>query len=134
MALRGPQRQPDSRRGAIENGGAIPEPIQEPLNPPAWCKGSALKEFHRLVDQNRRAGVPIRQIDADQYAELADAMLNYLNEDDMDARFKLWKQITEYRNGLNMGPRNRQRAGIKDTQKPKTVAAALSFIDMAKKL
>ncbi len=134
MGARGFQTRPDSKRGVAENGGVIPEPIQESIDPPAWCKGPALKEFHRLVDQNRRAGVPIRQIDADQYAELADAMIRHRNEDDAGERFRLFKQITEYRSALNMGPRNRQRAGIKDTQKPKTQSATLSFIDMAKKL
>jgi hypothetical protein len=134
MGARGFQTRPDSKRGSVENGGAIPEPIQEPLDPPVWCKGAALKEFHRLVDQNRRAGVPIRQIDADQYAELAEATRRWRVEDDESARFRLFKQMTEYRSGLNMGPRNRQRAGIKDTTKPKTQSATLAIIEKSRKL
>ncbi len=73
MALRGFQQKPDSRRGWIANGREMPEPIQEQLTPPPGCKGAARKEFLRLVSQNRAAGVAIRQIDADIYAELAAA-------------------------------------------------------------
>ena len=132
MGLRGFQPRPDSKRGAVENGGIIPEPIQEDITPPAWCKADRLKLFKRLVAENRSAGVAIRQIDADQYAELADAMLSRQVETDGRTKLAWGRQIDELRSQLNIGPRNRQRAGIKDTRKPTTESAALALIKRAK--
>ncbi len=132
MGLRGIQRQPDSRRGAIENGGAVPEPIQEDITPPAWCKNDRLRLFRKLVSENRAAGVAIRQVDADQYAELADAMLSRIAETDGRTKLAWGRQIDELRSQLNIGPRNRQRAGIKDTKKPTAASPTLAFIQRAK--
>lgn len=132
MAQRGFQQKPDSRRGAIVNGGVIPEPIQEDIAPPVWLKGAALKEFHRLVSLNRAAGVAIRQVDADQYAELADAMIERQSEGDGRIKQAWVRVISDLRSELNIGPRNRQRAGIKDTRKPTTVSPTLAFIARAK--
>ena len=132
MGLRGIQRQPESRRGAIENGGVIPEPIQEDITPPAWCKADRLKLFRKLVSENRAAGVAIRQVDADQYAELADAMLSRIAEKDGRTKLAWGRQIDELRSQLNIGPRNRQRAGIKDTKKPTVTSPTLAYIQRAK--
>lgn len=132
MGLRGIQRQPDSRRGSIENGGVIPEPIQEDITPPAWCKNDRLRLFRKLVSENRAAGVAIRQVDADQYAELADAMLSRIAETDGRTKLAWGRQIDELRSQLNIGPRNRQRAGIKDTRKPTASSPTLAFIQRAK--
>lgn len=132
MGLRGIQRQPDSRRGAIENGGVIPEPIQEDITPPAWCKADRLKLFRKLVSENRAAGVAIRQVDADQYAELADAMLSRIAETDGRTKLAWGRQIDELRSQLNIGPRNRQRAGIKDTKKPTATHPQLALIARAR--
>lgn len=131
MGLRGFQRQPDSRRGAIENGGVVPDPIQEDITAPAWCKGSTRRQFDKLVAENRAAGVAIRQVDADQYAELADAMIQRQNETDGRTKLAWGRQIDELRSQLNIGPRNRQRAGIKDTKKPAAMSPALAFIARA---
>lgn len=132
MGLRGVQRQPDSRRGLIENGGVIPEPIQEDIQPPAYCKADRLKLFRKLVSENRAAGVAIRQVDADQYAELADAMIELRNETDARVKQAWFRQIADLRSELNIGPRNRQRAGIKDTVKPKAASPTLAIINQAK--
>lgn len=132
MAQRGFQPRPDSRRGLIENGGVIPEPIQEDITPPAWCKADRLKLFRKLVSENRAAGVAIRQVDADQYAELADAMLSRIAETDGRTKLAWGRQIDELRSQLNIGPRNRQRAGIKDTKKPTATSPTLAFIQRAK--
>jgi hypothetical protein len=43
---------------------------------------------------------------------------------------KLAKQINELRSQLNMGPRNRARAGVRDTQKPKAVNPMAALIRM----
>jgi len=131
MGLRGLQRQPDSRRGAIENGGVIPDPIQEDITAPSWCKGPTLRQFQKLVAENRAAGVAIRQVDADQYAELADAMLQRQKEEDGRTKLAWGRQIDELRSQLNIGPRNRQRAGIKDTKKASAMSPALAFIARA---
>ena len=132
MGLRGVQRQPDSQRGRAENGGIIPEPIQEQIAPPAWCKADRLKLFQKLVADNRAAGVAIRQVDADQYAELADAMIERRNESDGRTKLAWGRQIDELRSQLNIGPRNRQRAGIKDTKKPAGLSKTLAIIQRAK--
>lgn len=132
MGLRGVQRRPDSQRGKAENGGVVPEPIQEDITAPTWCKGKVLTEFKRLVAQNRAAGVAIRQVDADQYGELADAMVERQNENDGRTKLAWGRQIDELRSQLNIGPRNRQRAGIKDTRKPTALSPTLALIERAK--
>lgn len=132
MGLRGFQPRPDSKRGTVANGGTIPEPIQEDIAPPAWCKSDRLKLFKRLVAENRAAGVAIRQVDADQYAELADAMLERREESDGRTKLAWGRQIDELRSQLNIGPRNRQRAGIKDTKKPTGLNPQLAYIARAK--
>ena len=133
MAVRGFQQQPGSRRFDVENRAGLPEPIQEQLTPPPGCKGAAKKEFLRLVEQNRAAGVAIRQIDADIYAELAAATGEREEEVDPQRRLAWGRQINELRSQLNMGPRNRARAGVKDTRRA-TVApsSTLGFIVRAK--
>ena len=132
MGARGFQPRPDSKRGTVENGGIIPEPIQEAITPPAWCKADRLKLFQKLVAENRAAGVAIRQVDADQYAELADAMIERRNETDGRTKLAWGRQIDELRSQLNIGPRNRQRAGIKDTRKPTAINPTLAIIARAK--
>jgi len=132
MGARGFQARPDSRRGTVANGGVIPEPIQEDITPPVWCKSDQLKLFHKLVAENRAAGVAIRQVDADQYAELADAMIERRNETDGRTKLAWGRQIDELRSQLNIGPRNRQRAGIKDTRKPTAINPTLAIIARAK--
>ena len=133
MCARGFQPRPDSRRGTVENGGIIPEPIQEAIIPPAWCKSDRLKLFQKIVAENRAAGVAIRQVDADQYAELADAMIERRNEADGRTKLAWGRQIDELRSQLNIGPRNRQRAGIKDTRKPTALSPTLALIERAKR-
>ena len=133
MGARGFQPKPDSRRGTIANGGVIPEPIQEDITAPPWCKGEPLAEFKRLVAQNRAAGVAIRQVDADQYAELADAMVERQNESDGRTKMSWARIIDELRSQLNIGPRNRQRAGIKDTRKPTALSPTLAMIERARR-
>ena len=132
MGARGFQPRPDSKRGTVANGGIIPEPIQEDITPPTWCKSDRLKLFQKLVAENRAAGVAIRQVDADQYAELADAMIERRNETDGRTKLAWGRQIDELRSQLNIGPRNRQRAGIKDTRKPTAVNPMLAIIARAK--
>jgi hypothetical protein len=132
MGARGFQPRPDSKRGTVANGGVIPEPIQEDITPPTWCKSDRLKLFQKLVAENRAAGVAIRQVDADQYAELADAMIERRNETDGRTKLAWGRQIDELRSQLNIGPRNRQRAGIKDTRRPTAINPTLAIIARAK--
>lgn len=132
MGARGVQRRPDSQRGLAENGGSPVEPIQEDISAPSWCKTDRLKLFQKLVAENRAAGVAIRQVDADQYAELADAMIERRNEADGRTKLAWGRQIDELRSQLNIGPRNRQRAGIKDTRKPTVISKTLALIERAK--
>lgn len=120
MGFKGPQRRPDSVRGKIANEGKIPEPIQDQIEAPAWLAEPDLTEFWRLVDLNRGAGVSIRRVDAELYADLAVVMGRMRDASDQ-MYLKLAKQVNELRSALNMGPRNRARAGVKDTQKPKAV-------------
>ena len=133
MGARGFQPRPDSKRGTVANGGIIPEPIQEDITPPAWCKSERLKLFQKLVAENRAAGVAIRQVDADQYAELADAMIERRNESDGRTKLAWGRQIDELRSQLNIGPRNRQRAGIRDTVQHKGISKTLAIIERARR-
>ncbi|MCG3778038.1 MAG: hypothetical protein JW388_0744 [Nitrospira sp.] len=131
MALRGPQQAPDSRRGLVANRGAATEIIQDEITAPKM-DAARRKIFLRLVAENRAAGVAIRQIDADFYSDLADCMIR--SAEATDELYLRWvKHINDLRSALNMGPRNRQRAGIRDTQPAKAVNAQLALIDRAKR-
>lgn len=133
MGARGFQTRPDSKRGTVENGGIIPEPIQEQITLPSWCKGAVRTLALKVIEENRAAGVAIRQIDADQYAELADAMIERRNETDARTKQAWGRQIDELRSQLNIGPRNRQRAGIKDTVQHKGLSKTLKILELARR-
>ena len=120
---------PDSKRGKVANKGIIPAPIQESIDAPAWLNECQVLEFWRLVDLNRAAGVPIRRVDAELYADLADVMGRCREASD-ELYLKLAKQVNELRSALNMGPRNRARAGVRDTQAPKAVNPMAALIRM----
>ena len=130
MALRGLQQNPDSRRGKIANRGPATETIQDVIVAPK-LDAARRKLFLRLVAENRAAGVAIRQIDADFYADLADCMIR--SAEATDELYLRWvKHINDLRSALNMGPRNRQRAGISDKQKAATKSATALFMERAK--
>ena len=133
MGMRGPQRRPDSERGIAENGGVVCEPIQETIEAPAHLSRAGKKEFARLVEQNRAAGVSIRSIDADQYADLAEAILRRRQTDDHREWMAFGRQIDELRSQLNMGPRNRARAGIRDLKKPSSKSITAKVLELARK-
>lgn len=132
MGQRGPLRQPDSRRGLIETGGKTADPIQEEIICPDWVKGKARREFSRLVEQNRAAGVAIRLVDADQYAELADAIVARQEEKDPRIKISWSRQISELRSQLNIGPRNRRRVGIRDEKEKPKLSRQMEFINRAR--
>ena len=129
MALRGLQQAPDSKRGRVANKGEIPVAIQETIEAPLWLTEDRLHEFWRMVDLNRAAGVAIRRVDADIYADLADCMVRQ-READGDQYLRIARQINDLRAQLNMGPRNRARAGVHDKQAPKAVNPMAALIRM----
>ena len=129
MALRGFEQRPDSKRGKVANKGEIPEPIQDSIDPPSWLVEPDLAEFWQLVNLNRAAGVAIRRVDAELYADLATVM-GRMRECSDELYLKLAKQVNELRSALNVGPRNRARAGVRDTQKPKAVNPMAALIRM----
>lgn len=75
------------------------------------------KIFEQLVDANRAAGVPMRQVDAAIYADLADAMIR---RDAAGEDTRLWlslsRCIAALRSDLLMGPSARGRAGVRDVE------------------
>jgi hypothetical protein len=105
--------------------------IQEEITPPPGLNAKAKKLFSRLVDQNRRSNVSILQVDSEQYADLANAMLRRDAVTDNREWLAIQREIDELRAQLNMGPRNRARAGVRDVKKDKAKSIALSVIDRA---
>jgi len=105
--------------------------IQEEIVPPPGLNAKAKKLFARLVDQNRRSNVSILQVDSEQYADLVNAMLRRDSATDNREWLAIQREIDELRAQLNMGPRNRARAGVRDVKKDKAKSVALSVIDRA---
>lgn len=132
MGLRGPQPRPDSTRSLMASGGVVVEPIQEDVRPPSWLAKPARRLFARLVDQNRRAGVSIRVVDAEQYADLAEAMIRHQEATDNREWLAIGRRIDELRSQLNIGPRNRARAGVRDTRKPAEKSLTAKVLELAK--
>ena len=128
MGTRGRLQQPDSRRGLVANGGEIPTPIQEILACPPWLKGAEKVEFERLVTENRAAGVSMRTVDSELYAELAVTQIAFRKEKDGNERRAFLRCMSQLRKDLNIGAGNRARVGIKDHEKkaaPPRVAGLL---------
>src|SRR5580700_6728928 len=63
MAMKGPLRNPDSRRGRREMPDYKPEDPELP-EPPAWLTAAAKLVFTTLVTDLAKAGVPIKLADA----------------------------------------------------------------------
>jgi hypothetical protein len=106
--------------------------IQEEIVPPPGLNAKAKKLFARLVDQNRRSNVSILQVDSEQYADLANAMLRRDAATDNREWLALQREIDELRAQLNMGPRNRARAGVRDVKKQEIKSAAAKVLELAK--
>ena len=106
--------------------------IQEEITPPPGLTAKAKKLFSRLVDQNRRSNVSILQVDSEQYADLANAMLRRDAATDNREWLAIQREIDELRAQLNMGPRNRARAGVRDVKKEKAKSAAATVLELAK--
>jgi len=120
MGARGPLRRLDSRRGAAEYGVGARH-VQDELSPPPGTPAPVRKVFTQLVDANRRAGVPMRQVDAAIYVDLADAMIRRDAAGDTRLWLSLSRCIAELRGELLMGPSARARAGVRDVE-PKGTA------------
>jgi hypothetical protein len=124
MGLRGPiPKNPPPKPGPI---------IQESIAPPASLCTEEVAIFRQLVEDNRAAGVPMRQADAALYADLASA--TYRRESAADDRvwLALTRQMEELRGQLCIGPRSRGRAGIRDVEKPVAKTALAKVLELAK--
>jgi hypothetical protein len=106
--------------------------IQEEIVPPPGLSAKAKKLFARLVDQNRRSNVSILQVDSEQYADLANAMIRRDAVTDNREWLAIQREIDELRAQLNMGPRNRARAGVRDVKKQAAKSAAATVLELAK--
>ena len=107
----------DSTRGLAANGGEMPTMIQEILACPSWLKGKEKVEFEKLVAENRAAGVSMRAVDAELYAELAVTQIQFRAERDGNERRAFLRCMSQLRKDLNIGAGNRVRVGIKDHEK-----------------
>ena len=133
MGARGPLRRLDSRRGAAEYGTGA-RPIQDELAPPPGMPAPVRKIFTQLVDATRRAGVPMRQVDAAIYADLADAMIRRdAAGEDMRLWLALSRRVADLRGELLIGPSARSRAGVKDaTGEGKPLTRIQQIIELAR--
>jgi hypothetical protein len=113
-----------------ENGGVMPTPIQENLVAPSWLKGVEKAEFGKLVDENRAAGVSMRAVDAELYAELAVTQIAFRKERDGNERRAFLRCMSQLRKDLNIGAGNRVRVGIKDHEKNTVVPKEARLIRM----
>jgi hypothetical protein len=95
----------------------MPTPIQENLVAPSWLKGAEKAEFAKLVEENRAAGVSMRAVDAELYAELAVTQIAFRKERDGNERRAFLRCMSQLRKDLNIGAGNRVRVGIKDHEK-----------------
>lgn len=133
MGARGPLRRLDSRRGAAEYGTGARH-IQDELTPPPGMPAPVRKIFTQLVDANRAAGVPMRQVDAAIYADLADAMIRRdAAREDMRLWLALSRRVADLRGELLIGPSARARAGVKDvTGEGKPLTRIQQIIELAR--
>jgi len=133
MGLRGPQRKLDSTRGIAQFGPGAAV-VQDPIRTPPGLTRPEKRLFEELVAGNRAAGVSIRGIDAALYLELARLMLA-LEEAAGDVRLQLaiGRRLSELRSELNLGPRNRARAGQPDVAPaPKPLSPVQKIIALAR--
>lgn len=113
MNSRGPLPQPDSRRGIQGTNGAATEFLQDDLQPPKYLKGAQKAEFIELIRQQREAGVGMRHVDADGYAEYVILRGDFRAARTVDDRLKIRRGMTPLAMQLCIGEYARQRSGIR---------------------
>ena len=113
MNSRGPITQPDSQRGARENGGSMPEFIQEELLPPSWLTKAEKEYFLEVVGNQRSAGVGMRAVDAENYGRYVRYCFHLRKEKDARQALAIGRGIDQLCGVLCIGEYPRQRVGIR---------------------
>ena len=113
MNSRGPLPQPDSRRGTTENGGSMPEFIQENLAAPSWLTKPEREYFAEVIENQRSAGVGMRAVDAENYARYVRYCFQLRKEKDARQCLAIGRGIDQLCGVLCIGEYPRQRVGIR---------------------
>lgn len=122
MTVSGPLRQPDSRRGSAEPSVEV---IQDELVPPTWLKKKERDEFHQLIAKQREAGVGMRVIDAEGYAQYIRLCADFRESKDTRERLAIRRGLDALSLQLCIGEYARQRIGVRGKKQKQKSALAL---------
>jgi hypothetical protein len=132
MNSRGPLPQPDSQRGIRENGGALPEFVQEELIAPSWLTKAEKEYFAEVVENQRAAGVGMRKVDAENYGRYVRMCFMQRKEKDPRQALAIGRGIDQLCGVLCIGEYPRQRVGIRG-KKADTKGKLARLIEMKQK-
>lgn len=110
MTPTGPLRQPDSQRGSRETP---TEAIQEDFDCPPWLTKKERVEFESLIQKQREAGVGMRSVDAESYANYVRLQCDFRSSKDARERLAIRRGLDALGMLLCIGEYARQRIGIR---------------------
>jgi hypothetical protein len=126
MGLRGPIRDPESRRGAAEGLTVLPVHDHRQPTPPSYLSAKEKSLFATLVDEASRASLSPLLVDAHLYAKIARMELMLEKEQDVDRFLKVMRTLLACYQSAGMTEVARRRLGIRvENKKRGTVSSIL---------
>lgn len=122
--LRGQLRQPGSRRDIAEQKHSPTETIQDNVQPPEWLAARLVDRFRALIEQQRVAGVGLRQVDADAYARYCVLQDDFERIKKPKEKLSVARELTKMCAVLSIGEKERKRLGVRNEKKKETPAVA----------
>lgn len=122
--LRGQLRQPGSRRDIAEQRHSPTETIQDAVHPPDWLEARLTDRFSALIEQQRVAGVGLRQVDADAYGRYCVLQDSFERSKRAKEKLTIARELTKMCAVLSIGEKERKRLGVRNEKKKEAPAVA----------
>lgn len=116
MGLRGPVRDPNSRRGVRYDDAPASDPAtsERPLPPPALVKTAEARQlFEEYVDRAIASGVTVRVTDDMAFALAVQYTLDYQKAKDAAERARIGRDLMKILDDIGATPKARLRMNIK---------------------
>lgn len=131
MGLRGPTRDPLSRRGLQENEGSGETVIQNAPEPPTWLSAGEKSAFNALVQDAIASGIPILKIDDNAFAMVTRLRVLARKEKEANSLARIMRTLLPWETAAGMNAVGRARLGIKQTAKKRS--ATLQLLDSVRR-
>lgn len=125
MGMRGPIRDPESRRGTSEGLSVLPVADQRPPAAPRYLSAKEKKIFSELVDDAMRASLAPLLVDAHLYAKIARMEVMLEKEKDADRFLRVMRTLLACYQSAGMTEVARRRLGIRPEKKKSSMVAGI---------